>query len=318
MPITQLWNDQGWMSKFPQALIDMITIQGELYCVPLNIHRGNVLWYNKQVFSDLALTPPTTFAEFFTVAEALETAGKIPLALGEGWTASQLMEGVLLSELGPTKYRGLWNGAIPFNGPDVKAALATFDQIMEYVNPDHSSTSLEQTAGLLGKGDAGMTINGDWMEYLLESSGFTPDVDFGWVPVPGTEGEFMVVTDTFTMPRNAPHPINATDWLTTIASLEAQETFAPFKGTIPARLDADPSLFGPYYQGAMADYLADELVPTFVHGIAAPPVFVNATLEIIYGFIENGDIDRTADAWQLAACEAGFGTCFVYLPVIVK
>ena len=44
----------------------MITYNGEIYSVPANIHRGNVLFYNKKVFADNGLTPPTTWDEFFT------------------------------------------------------------------------------------------------------------------------------------------------------------------------------------------------------------------------------------------------------------
>ena len=132
-PITQLWTAQGWMSEFPQDLVDMLTRRGELYCVPLGIHRGNVIWYNKQVFADAALTPPTTFAEFFTVAEGLEATGKIPLALGDSgrWPAVHLMETVLLGSMGPDHYRGLWNGTTLFDGPEVVEALGTFDHIKE-------------------------------------------------------------------------------------------------------------------------------------------------------------------------------------------
>ena len=319
-PITQLWTNQDWMDKFPQDLIDMLTNQGELYCVPLNIHRGNVLWYNKQVFSDTGLTPPMTFTEFFTVAEALETAGKIPLALGDvgTWTAGHVMETVLLGSMGPEKYRGLWDGTTPFNGPEVKDALAVFDHMLDYANPDHSTLSWDQAAQLVGNGEAGMTIMGDWAEGYFEDMGLSPDVDFGWIPVPGSNGSFMVVNDGFAMPRNAPHSENATNWLITVASVEGQDTFSPFKGAIPARLDANPGLHGVYFQSAMADYATDELVPTLVHGIAASPSFVSATYSILEDFMANGNIESTANAWQQAACEAGFGKCPVFLPLIVK
>ncbi|KPC99145.1 putative sugar-binding periplasmic protein precursor [Geobacillus sp. BCO2] len=47
-PLNDLYEKEGWMDKFPKALIDMVSKDGNIYSVPVNIHRGNVLWYNKK------------------------------------------------------------------------------------------------------------------------------------------------------------------------------------------------------------------------------------------------------------------------------
>lgn len=47
-PLNDLYEQEGWMDKFPEALIDMVSKDGNIYSVPVNIHRGNVLWYNKK------------------------------------------------------------------------------------------------------------------------------------------------------------------------------------------------------------------------------------------------------------------------------
>jgi glucose/mannose transport system substrate-binding protein len=228
------------------------------------------------------------------------------------------METVLLGSMGPQKYRGLWNGTTSFNGSEVKDALATFDHMMDYVNPDHSALEWEQAMELVGNGQAGMTIMGDWAEYYLEGMGLTPNIDYGWIPVPGSAGSFMAINDSFIMPKYAPDSQNARDWLKTVASVEGQDTWSPYKGSIPARLDANPALYGIYQQSAMVDYAVDELTPSLMHGVAAPPSFVGATESILQDFMANGNIEKTADAWQQAACEAGFGRCLVLLPLSVK
>lgn len=299
-PVTLLWADRGWLDKLPQELIDMLTFNGELYCVPLNIHRGNVLWYSMQVFSDTGITPPTTFAEFFTVAEAISDTGKIPLALADGspWTDTHLMETVLLEKFRPEKYMGLRDGTTPFNSPEVKDALATFDQMLDYVNPDHLSLYDWQAAmDLVANGDAGMTIMGGWAEGYLVSLGLTPGVDFGWVAVPGTSGSFMVINDSYIMPMNPPNFEEASNWLNIVGSVEGQEAYSLLKSALPARLDADPSLYDIYFQSAMADYAADELTPSMRHGMAAPPSFMAASEEILQDFIAIGNIGNTASAW---------------------
>lgn len=80
-PLNDLYEAEGWNDKFPQDLIDLVSSDGSIWSVPVNIHRGNVLWYNKKVFDDNGLTVPTTFDEFFAAADALKAKGITPLAL---------------------------------------------------------------------------------------------------------------------------------------------------------------------------------------------------------------------------------------------
>lgn len=129
-PLTSLFQSEGWNAVMPQALLDILSFNNEVYSVPVNIHRANVLWYNKAVFSTHSLQPPTTWQEFFAVGDTLRAAQVTPLALGESWTQLHLFETVLLSTLGPVAYRGLWNGTTAWSGAQVTQALTTFDRVL--------------------------------------------------------------------------------------------------------------------------------------------------------------------------------------------
>src|SRR6185312_14029751 len=109
--------DQDWKDRFPLSLIDMVSKDGNIYSVPVNIHRGNVMWYNKKVFEENGVEPPKTFDDFFAVADKLEANGVTPLALGdkEPWTATQLFESILLGQLGVDNYNKLWTGELSFD-----------------------------------------------------------------------------------------------------------------------------------------------------------------------------------------------------------
>ena len=82
-PITFIFEENGFLDKYPKGVIDIISYQGEIYSVPVNIHRSNVLWYNKKVFDQNGLTPPRTFDEFVSVAETLAVKATTPFALGD-------------------------------------------------------------------------------------------------------------------------------------------------------------------------------------------------------------------------------------------
>src|SRR5581483_3850257 len=90
-------------SVMPDDLKKLLDYKGHIYTVPLNIQRGNVLWVNKKIFADNGLTPPTTFDEFFKVADALKAKGVLPLAMGGAnkFEGPQTFEVVLLGTVGP-------------------------------------------------------------------------------------------------------------------------------------------------------------------------------------------------------------------------
>src|SRR5207237_1315806 len=67
-PLDELYASEGWDKVFPKGLIDIASYQGKPWSVPVNIHRANVLWYNKKMFADVGVTAaPTTWDEYFAI-----------------------------------------------------------------------------------------------------------------------------------------------------------------------------------------------------------------------------------------------------------
>jgi glucose/mannose transport system substrate-binding protein len=306
-PVTFIFEENGWLDSYPQGVIDILSYEGEIWSVPVNIHRSNVLWYNKAVFADAGLEAPTTFDEFFAVADALQGAGVTPLALGDNgiWASTHLMESVLLGTLGPEGYRGLWTGETDWSGPEVTQALETFAQMMGYVNEDHAALSWDQAAQLVADGDAAMTIMGDWAEGYFKSLGQTPDVEFGYMPSPETAGTFIMLSDSFGLPQGAPHRDNAVAWLEVCGSKEGQDAFNPLKGSIPARTDGDRSLYDVYLQSAMDDFASNEIAPSLAHGAAASEGWVTAFNDVMTLFVADLDVESAQAAMAQACVDAG-------------
>ena len=61
-----------------------------------------------------------------------------------------------------------------------------------------------------------------------------------------------------------------------VGSKQGQDAFNPKKGSIPARTDADRSLYDIYLNYSIDQFKSDKLVPSIVHGAAAPEAFVTA------------------------------------------
>ncbi|GAB4536368.1 MAG: ABC transporter substrate-binding protein [Anaerolineales bacterium] len=302
-----LYEKNGWLDVMPKTLIPLISQDGNIYSVPVNIHRANVLWYNPKVLADNGIAVPTTLDEWFAAMDTLKAAGVIPLAMGEQWTSMHLFETILLASLGPDAYNGLWNGATDWGSPEVKTALDNYLKVLSYTNDDYGSLSWQDAAQLVVDGSAAFNVMGDWAEGFFRELGKTPNTDYGWAPVPGTGGTFQFLSDSFVLPKNAPHREAAIDWLTIAGSKAGQEAFNPVKGSICARTDCDSSLFGVYLQSAMQDWASNTVVGSLTHGVVANDSWKQEIDTAVGLFLSGHDTEAFQKA-LVDACKAS-GPC---------
>jgi glucose/mannose transport system substrate-binding protein len=302
-PLNDLYDKEGWNSVFPKELIDNSSKDGKIYAVPVDIHRGNVLWYNPSIFKKYNLTPPKTFDEFFHVADVLKSHGITPLALADKdtWEATMLWEDVLLGTVGYQKYDDLMQGKVSFDDPGVRQATETFKKMLQYVNSNHAALEWQDASQLVADGKAAMNVMGDWAKGYFTSKNLKPGTDFGWTTTPGTADDFMFISDAFGLPKGAPHKQQVLDFLAVLGSKEGQDAFNPKKGSIPARTDGDPSKYDEYSQQAMKDFKSDHLTPSLAHGSAANPAFLTAVNQAMTVFVSNQDVDQFIQALKTAA-----------------
>ena len=309
-PITSLYESEGWNDVVPEALANMMARDGEIYQVTVGVHRGNGLWYNKKVLDENGITVGDTMSvdEFFTIADQLKAAGITPLCVGDNgiWATAQLFENTLLGVIGPEKYAGLWDGSVKFDDPDVKTAMETYGRMLDYQNEDHSALSWDQAVGALTEGRCVFNSMGDWAYGEFVNKSLKDNEDFGWVSHPGSAGSFMIVADGFVLGNGAPDQENTLNWLKVVGSKEAQEAFNPLKGSICARTDCDRAKFGPYHNWSMDSFAADALVPSVVHGSAAPADFQQALNDAVTSFVVDKNVDAFSSALVSAAQASGF------------
>ncbi|UNJ81452.1 ABC transporter substrate-binding protein [Metabacillus dongyingensis] len=305
-PIDDLYEKEGLKDKFPQDLIDMVSKDGKIYSVPVNIHRGNVLWYNKKVFEENGLQAPTTFDEFFEVADKLKAKGITPLALGdkESWTATHLFETVLLGKLGAEEYTKLWNGELALDDKKVVEAVETFKKMLSYINEDHSSRNWQDASQLVANGEAAMNVMGDWAKgYFVNDLKLKVNEDFGYITTPETEGQFMVVTDTFGLPKGVKNPEDVKKFLAVLGSVEGQDAFNPLKGSIPARTDADVSKYDQYGKDTIEDFKEAKLAASLAHGSAAPEGYLTKVNQAVNIFVTQKDVKGFVETLTAASSE---------------
>ncbi len=302
-PVTELYEEQGWNDKFPQGVIDQITFDGEIHLVPVGVHRGNVMFYNKQVLADngIEVADDWTLDDFNAAADTLTAAGISAIGIGskDTFAVVQLFENTLLATLGPEDFARIWQGEVGWDDERVTQAIEQLAKHFESVNSDHAALTWDGAADGVYAGTIGFTSMGDWL--YGDAVAKEQDANIGWVNHPGTGGSFVAVIDGFTMPVGAPHPVNARNWLVAVGSAEAQAAFAPFKGAIPARSDADASGFNEYMQWSAGSFGADAVVPSLAHGGAASPQFQSSVNDAIVSFVVDLDVATFQDALVMAA-----------------
>ncbi len=294
-PITSVWASEGWDKVIPQDLKTIVSSGTDVWSVPVNVHRGNALWVSSKAAS--ASSAATSLDNFLGALGTAKAAGvTAPLALGSkgNWQVTMLFENNLVAVGGADFYRGLFTGKSSWSDNNIKTALNYISKMLNYVNSDHATIDWDQAAGRVQAGTSLATIMGDWAKGYFTANNWKPDTDFTGIPHPGTQGTYMIVCDTFGVPKGAPDHDNALNWVKVCGSRDGQAAFNPKKGSIPARTDVPASLFDSIAQRFMGEFKNASLTPSIAHGSAAPEAFASGLNDEMGQFVQKKNVNASA------------------------
>jgi glucose/mannose transport system substrate-binding protein len=271
-PMNDLYAANGWNKVVPAELIKSMSYNGKVYAVLTGVHRANVLWYDKALLKRAGVTlgPSTTFAKLKAAATALKAKGITPFCLGDKdiWTAAQLLEEMIVGEVGASGWKGLLSGSVKWSSPQVSTAVGQFNEVLGWVNSDHKSQDWAGAVGELAAGKCAMNLMGDWAYGELKVKWKKVDgKDFGYTII-GNPSTFVTVGDAFGIGKGSKNPAAARAWATAIMTPQAQLAFNRLKGSAPVRSDVNVSSLGPYQRGAAKTLAKGVKVPSLIHGQA--------------------------------------------------
>jgi branched-chain amino acid transport system substrate-binding protein len=190
-----LHSRQAWLSE-----------RGDPYAVPFRAVSYGI-YYNIDIFKQLNLKLPSSWAELLTTAQTLKEAGIIPFANGieTGWATSELIFMNLAPNFiggreGRLKYE---QGQRCFNDADVVAAFQAVADMAPYLPPTPETVNYDESKQLFEQGRAAMFLGSS-----TEISDFESDeLDFKWnvfaIPAPAGQPEYMVYAGDFGIGLNA-------------------------------------------------------------------------------------------------------------------
>ena len=117
----------------------------------------------------------------------------------------------------------------------------------------------------------------------------------------------MMLSDSFGLLKGIKKRSEALNWLKVLGSKEGQDIFNPLKGSIAARLDSDLGKYNAYLQSAAADWKANKIVGSLVHGAVAPEAFMSQFGTVMEIYLAGKNAQAAANAAQAIANQVGLG-----------
>lgn len=317
--VDDIWSEANFEERINPMWAKTLKFNDHVYSVPINAHRTNWLWYDKEIFDEVGVKAPETYDELLEACQKIKEAKPeiSPLALGsreKAWV-TYLYDMVLLTTGGPDFYEKANTGRIDFlNDPTFHQAMERFAALIPYIYPWHATKSWDEAAALLKTGEAAMYWMGDWVLGYYLSIGMEPEVDFSATAIPSDI--WMGHADTFAFPKGAPNPNNARDWMQMCTTPEAQKAFNLIKGSVTIVNDVPPDVYpDPYRQRSANDLRTLRAVCDGYHGGMMTPAFASELMDILTRFLVDGEVDaaiediaKAAERTQLAeACSWFWG-----------
>jgi len=186
----------SYLSQFLPSSLGAVTVNGNVYGIPVEGTQPVYFFYNKTVFSKYNLTFPTTWAQLLSDVAVFKSHGVAPISLagGASWTELMYLEYLADRIGGPSVADALQsNQPNAWSNPAVTEALTDVQSLIKAGAFQTGYTSLQDNGtndALVYSGKAAMQLMGDWdiSSILGEDASFISSGDLGMAPFPTVAG----------------------------------------------------------------------------------------------------------------------------------
>ncbi|WP_163266107.1 ABC transporter substrate-binding protein [Chelativorans alearense] len=242
--LTDLAEAEGWRDVIAApSLLESCTLDGKIYCVPINIHSWQWLWLSNKAFEDAGIPVPTNWDEFVAAAPKLREAGKVPLAMGgQPWQRKGAFD-VLMNALGGKDltlkvYQD--KDAEVAAGPEVAKIFAAAADAREMAEGSNVQ-DWNQATNMVITDQAGGQIMGDWAQGEFQVAGEVAGEDYTCLPGLGVNEIISTDGDAFYFPvlDDEEQSKAQEDLASVMFNATTQVAFNLKKGSLPIRKDVD-------------------------------------------------------------------------------
>ncbi|MFV2177757.1 ABC transporter substrate-binding protein [Actinomadura sp. LOL_016] len=187
-------SDQAWTKRIPQTLKPAFQNDGKTYVYSAGSSVIGCV-YNKKVFKEAGVEPPTTWSEFLEVCEKIKAKGKTPIALGAQtpWVTQLITYALVPSTVyaeNPRFDEQMKAGSADFAGSGWAQALEMYLELQGrgFFNDNPNGTTFEQQTAMVATGEAGMAVQVSAVLPDFRKQAAGPD-DLGMFPLPAADDE---------------------------------------------------------------------------------------------------------------------------------
>ncbi len=267
LDITDVAEANGWTDAVnPSALLETCTIDGRIYCAPLNIHSAQWLWLGHKAFEDAGVAVPANWSEFVAAAPALKEAGKQPLALGpQPWQSNLAFGTISLAVAGLDAWKAvnIEKNADVAAGPEYAAAFEAVADAREMAAGSNVQ-DWNQATNMVITGEAGGQIMGDWAQGEFAMADQVAGEDYSCLPGLGVNEVLDTGGDAIYFPVNDDPEVTAMqkELAQLLLSPDVQVAFNLAKGSLPVRGDIDMSSANACMQKGLEILAAGNILPS--------------------------------------------------------
>jgi glucose/mannose transport system substrate-binding protein len=264
LDLTDIAEEGKWAEIIqPKSLLDACTVDGRVYCVPLNIHSIQWMWTSNAAFEKAGIDPVNNWEELKAAAPKLREAGILPLAMGaQGWQEAYLVHNFLSGtseDLYYAVYRDKDEDTL--NSDAVKAVFEELNAARDmYAGGNVQDWNLA-TAKVIN-GEAAAQVMGDWAQGEFALAGQKAGQDYNCLIGMGGEPSISTGGDAFYFPLidNADTTAAQKELAKVLISPESQVAFNLKKGSLPVRGDVDLAAAGPCMQKGLETLAAGKVI----------------------------------------------------------
>ncbi|WP_276118082.1 ABC transporter substrate-binding protein [Pararhizobium qamdonense] len=242
--LTDVATKENWKDVIkPLSLLDSCTIDGKIYCAPVNIHSWQWLWLSNAAFKTAGVEIPKNWDEFVAAGPALEKAGIVPLAIGgQAWQANGAFGVLVIAIGGKDVYQKVFadKDEEAAAGPEMVKVFKAADDARR-LSKGTNVQDWNQATNMVITGKAGGQIMGDWAQGEFQLAGQTAGTDYTCLPGLGVNEIISTGGDAFYFPLlEDEEKSKAQEVLaSTLLNPKTQVAFNLKKGSLPVRGDVD-------------------------------------------------------------------------------
>ena len=247
LDLTELAEKEGWKDIVrPSSLLDACTLDGKIYCVPVNIHSFQWMWTSLNAYKKAGVDAPKDWNEFVASAPKLREAGITPLAVGAQTWQTNGMFGVIRMGLGGIelfKQTDVERNPEALRGDTMKAIWKAFGEARNLDDENNSIQNWNDATSQVINGSHGAQIMGDWAQGEFQVAGQTAGVEYDCLPGLGIAPALDTGGDAFYFPKQDDAEKTAAQlrMASMMISKPVQVAFNLKKGSLPVRGDVDLS-----------------------------------------------------------------------------